>query len=261
MQIAPMVAASGIDLMALLPFLQVESTHAAEIAGLDDYSVQSLVMRAGPVVKAVMLLLALMSVWSWTIAIDKFLGMMSARSKAKKFEQAFWSGQPMDEIDDRVSSKPSEAMARVFTAGSREWRDARHVRDLSVSEADSLLERARTQMGVAVTRETSRMETGLPTLAIIGTSAPFIGLFGTVWGVMNSFRSIAAAQESNLAVVAPGIAEALFATALGLFAAIPATIFYNKFSAEINSFADHMDTFADEFAVRLSRRINDQLDS
>lgn len=260
MEIAHLVAAGGVDLTALLPFLQVEAAQTAEVAGTEDFSVLSLVMRAGLVVKIVMAILAIMSVWSWTIAFDKWFGMGAARSKAKAFEKAFWSGQPLEEMDDRVSSRPSEALARVFSAGSREWRDSRMIKDMSLSEADALMDRARMQMGVAVSRETARLETGLSTLAIIGSSAPFVGLFGTVWGIMNSFRSIAAAQESNLAVVAPGIAEALFATALGLFAAIPAVIFYNKFSAEVGKFADHMDTFADEFSVRLSRRLNDRMD-
>ncbi|MBB33957.1 MAG: protein TolQ [Hirschia sp.] len=260
MQIAQLVATSGADLMSMLPFLQVEAAQTAEIAGAEDFSVMSLIIRAGPVVKAVMAILLVMSVWSWAIAFDKWFGVGAARSKAKAFEKAFWSGQPLDEMDDRVSSRPSEALARVFSAGSREWRDSRRIKDLSVSEGDAMMDRARTQMGVAISRESARLEGGLSTLAIIGSSAPFVGLFGTVWGIMNSFRSIAAAQESNLAVVAPGIAEALFATALGLFAAIPAVIFYNKFSSDVGKFSEHMDTFADEFAVRLSRRINDRMD-
>ena len=139
-------------------------------------------------------------------------------------------------------------------------RSARRAALHLIKKKDQLLVPLADAMGVAVGKETSRMEGGLTTLAIIGSSAPFIGLFGTVWGIMNSFRSIAAARETNLAVVAPGIAEALFATGLGLLAAIPATIFYNKFSSDIGKFGEHMDSFSEEFSVRLSRRLAERLD-
>ena len=259
--------ASAADLATALPMLQVETaqvdaTGVAEMGDhIEDFSIQSLVMRAGPVVKAVMAILVIMSVWSWAIAFDKWFTMSATRSKAKMFEKSFWSGQPMEDMDDRVSSRPAEALARVFSAGSREWRDARRMRDMTSEQGSALMERARMQMGVAVSRETTRMEGGLSTLAIIGSSAPFVGLFGTVWGIMNSFRSIGITGEQNLAAVAPGMAEALFATGLGLFAAIPATIFFNKFTTEVSRFSEHMETFADEFSVRLSRRVNDTLDS
>ncbi len=256
------LADSGASAFAALPMLQeVASADLLPSEGAEDFSIMSLIMRAGPVVKTVMAILIIMSVWSWTIAIDKTMGVGAARKKARLFEKAFWSGQPLDEMDDRIGNRPSDAMARVFSAGSREWRDASRLRELTHDQAEAMMERARMQMGVASTREATQMEKGLSTLAIIGSSAPFVGLFGTVWGIMNSFRSIAAAQESNLAVVAPGIAEALFATALGLFAAIPAVVFYNKFSSDVGKFAEHMDTFSDEFSVRLSRRLNERLDS
>lgn len=255
----PIIAATGLDMSSAIMFMQTSTGEAAKIA-TEDFSVLSMVTSAGPVVQAVMGLLVLLSVWSWTIAIDKWTSVGAARKKAKAFEASFWSGQPLDEMDDRISDKPSDALARVYSAGSREWREARRLRSLTDNVASALLERARTQMNVAVNREASRMERGLATLAIIGSSAPFIGLFGTVWGIMNSFRSIAAARETNLAVVAPGIAEALFATALGLFAAIPAVIFYNKFSGDIGRFSEQMETFAEEFSVRLSRRLAERLD-
>jgi len=144
-------------------------------------------------------------------------------------------------------------MARVFSAGAREWRDARRAGQSS-EDSKAMIERARSQMDVAVNRETMRMESGLSTLAIIASSSPFIGLLGTVIGIMNSFRDIAARGETNLTVVAPGIAEALFATAMGLGAAIPALIFYNKFSGDISAFSERMANFAQEVSVRLSRR-------
>ena len=166
----------------------------------------------------------------------------------------------MDEAGDRVSDRPAEAMARVFSAGAREWRESR--RGAPGDETSkAIVERASAQMDVAVNRETARMEMGLSTLAIIASSAPFIGLFGTVVGIMNSFRNIAAQGETNLTVVAPGIAEALFATGLGLFAAIPALIFYNKFSSDVSAFSERLANFAQEVTVRLSRRMHERRDA
>jgi len=202
-------------------------------------------------------ILALSSVWSWAVAIDKWFSVSGARARAKRFEQAFWAGQPLDDINERVTEKPAEAMARVFTAGAREWRESR--RGAPGDDTNkAIVERASLQMDVAVSRETARMESGLSTLAIIASSSPFIGLFGTVIGIMNSFREIASQGETNLTVVAPGIAEALFATGLGLFTAIPALIFYNKFSSDIGAFSERMGNFAQEVSVRLSRRLNDR---
>jgi biopolymer transport protein TolQ len=223
----------------------------------EDFSLIALFLRADLIVQVVMGVLALASVWSLAVAIDKWFSISGARTRAKRFEQAFWSGQPMDDISDRVTDKPSEAMARVYTAGAREWRESR--RGAPGDEANrAIVERATQLMDVAVNRETQRMESGLSTLAIIASSTPFIGLFGTVIGIMNSFRNIAAQGETNLTVVAPGIAEALFATALGLFAAIPALIFYNKFSADVSAFSERMSNFASEVSTRLSRRLNER---
>lgn len=225
----------------------------APVVSAEDFSLLALFMRADIIVKVVMGILALASVWSWAVAIDKWLSVGGAKSRAKRIEQAFWSGQPMEDMDSRVTEKSSEAMARVFSAGAREWREGR--RTGGSEESQAIVQRASAQMDVAVSRETARMESGLSTLAIIASSTPFIGLLGTVIGIMNSFRDIAAKGETNLTVVAPGIAEALFATALGLFAAIPALIFYNKFSADISSFSERMQNFAAEVSVRLSRRL------
>ncbi len=260
-----LLIASGIETLTALPMMQVATAEVsggevAAVTGHDDFSFVALIMAAGPVVKIVMLVLVIMSILSWMVTFDKWTGMAAARKKGKQFEEAFWSGQPLDEMDDRVGDKASDALARVYAAGSREWREARRLRTLTDSVATSLLQRARSQMNVAVNREASKMEKGLPTLAIISSSAPFIGLFGTVWGIMTAFRDIGMAGETNLAVVAPGMAEALFATALGLLAAIPAMMFYNKFSSEVNKFAEHMDTFAEEFTVRISRRLSERLD-
>jgi biopolymer transport protein TolQ len=226
----------------------------AEITN-EDYSLISLFVRADPIVQGVMIVLAIASIWSWAVAIDKWFGVMGVRSRAKRFENAFWSGQPLEDQSDRVSNSTSDAMARVFAAGAREWREARRA---GGEDAKAVLDRAKAQMEVAVNRETLRLESGLSTLAIIASSAPFIGLLGTVIGIMNSFRDIAARGETNLTVVAPGIAEALFATGLGLGAAIPALIFYNKFSGDISSLSERLTNFAQEVSVRLSRRMTER---
>lgn len=222
-----------------------------------DYSLIALFMAADPIVKGVMVVLAIASIWSWAVAIDKWFGVGAARARARRFEHAFWSGQPLEDASDRVSDRASDAMARVFSAGAREWRESRRGNQ-TADEAQAMVERAKAQMDVAVTRETLRLESGLSTLAIVASSSPFIGLLGTVIGIMNSFRDIAARGETNLTVVAPGIAEALFATALGLAAAIPALIFYNKFSGDISAFSERMTNFAQEVAVRLSRRTTER---
>lgn len=233
-------------------------TEALAAVASHEFSLYELFLRADIVVKLVMGLLVLLSVWTWSVALDKFFKIGGAVGKAKQFEQAFWSGQPIEELDRGASDKSDEAMARVFSSVTREWQDARRVSTLTSSQADSLVNRAERLMNAASDREMARLEKGLGVLATIGSASPFIGLFGTVWGIMNAFREIAASGSTNLAVVAPGIAEALFATALGLVAAIPAVIFYNKFASDAASFADRLDTFTQEFIVRLSRRLSER---
>jgi biopolymer transport protein TolQ len=159
------------------------------LVATEDFSLIALFLRADLIVQAVMAILALASVWSLAVAIDKFFSISGAKSRAKKFEEAFWAGQPMDDLTDRVTDKPAEAMARVFSAGAREWRESR--RGVAGDDTNrAIVERATQMMDVAVNRETQRMETGLSTLAIIASSTPFIGLFGTVWGIVNSFTAI-----------------------------------------------------------------------
>lgn len=220
-----------------------------------NFSLYELFLRADIIVKSVMGLLVLLSVWSWAIIIDKFFSVGGAVSRAKQFEEAFWSGQPIEDLDDHIMTDSKEAMARVFTSAKREWQDARRISQFSDSQSEALINRAERLMTAATDREMSRLERGLGVLATIGSVSPFVGLFGTVWGIMNSFREIAGTGSTNLAVVAPGIAEALFATALGLVAAVPAVTFYNKFSSQLAGFGDRLDTFTQEFVVRLSRRL------
>ncbi len=219
-----------------------------------DFSFLSLFLRADLVVKAVMAILVFASIWSWTVIVDRQFGFMNLRSRAKRFERAFWSGRSLDEMYKNMDEHSRDPMERVFISAMREWTNGRGniESDLQIV---SLKERIDRVMALTVSRELSRAERGLGILASIASASPFIGLFGTVWGIMNSFRAIAASNDTNLSVVAPGIAEALFATALGLLAAVPAVIFYNKFSADTASYATRLEGFADELSAIFSRRI------
>ncbi len=222
-----------------------------------NLSILTLILQADAAVKAVMLMLAFASLWSWSIAIDKWFLFSDIEARTKEFEKKFWSGRGIDDVDDRAGDKAGGAMARVFAAGAREWRDAERSM-VNMSQVQLAQERVDRLMSAAMSRELARAGKGLGALATIGSAAPFIGLFGTVWGIMNSFTAIAANQQTNLAVVAPGIAEALFATALGLFAAIPAVVFYNKFAGDLDRLADTLESFTDEVAARFSRRVGER---
>ena len=189
-----------------------------------NLSILTLALQADPAVKIVMLILAIASLWSWSVAIDKWLLFGELEGRTREFEKQFYASRG-DDIDDRAGDKAGGAMARVYAAGAREWRDAERSM-ANMSHVQLAQDRVDRLMSAAMQRELTRAGKGLGILATIGSSAPFVGLFGTVWGIMNSFTAIAANQQTNLAVVAPGIAEALFATALGLFAAIPAVVFW-----------------------------------
>jgi biopolymer transport protein TolQ len=225
-------------------------------SGVEQITVWSLFLEADPVVKIVMLILAVASIWSWAVAVDKWLQFGDLEQHARKFEREFWSGRSLDEMEDR-SDRPRDALSRVYAAAAREWREARRV-GVAGENAQLMLDRVDRLMAAQVSRELGRASRNLGVLATVGASSPFIGLFGTVWGIMNAFTDIAQQQQTNLAVVAPGIAEALFATALGLVAAIPAVIFYNKFAGDLDRFGDRLDTFSDEVAARLSRRLSER---
>ncbi len=224
-------------------------------SGAEQITIWALFLEADPVVKAVMLILAVASIWSWAIAVDKWLHFGDLESNARKFEREFWSGRNLDELEER-SDRPRDALSRVYAAAAREWREVR--RAGAAGDAQLMLDRVDRLMQAQISREMQRASKSLGVLATVGASAPFIGLFGTVWGIMNAFTNIAQQQQTNLAVVAPGIAEALFATALGLVAAIPAVIFYNKFTGDLDRFGDRLDTFSDEVAARLSRRLSER---
>ena len=215
----------------------------------------SLFWQAHWVVKSVMIGLLICSVWVWAIAIDKVLLFARTKRAADRFEQAFWSGQSLEELYSSVASKPTHSMAALFVAAMREWKRSFESPNRAFAGLQMRIEKV---MDVTIAREIERLERRLLVLATVGSAGPFVGLFGTVWGIMNSFQSIAASKNTSLAVVAPGIAEALFATAIGLVAAIPATIFYNKFSSEVNKQAQRLEGFADEFSAILSRQIDER---
>jgi biopolymer transport protein TolQ len=221
-------------------------------------SVVTLFMRADPLVKAVMLLLLAASLWSWTIIINKSLALSALKRRAAKFEKTFWSGRSLDDLYQQFAAKPDHPMAAVFISALREWRRAFDGGAPKESMLAGVKERIDKAMSVTITRETDGIESQLGFLATVGATAPFIGLFGTVWGIMNSFSAIAARHDTTLAVVAPGIAEALFATAMGLLAAIPAVIFYNRFVNEISRYTNRLDAFADEFSAILSRQLDEK---
>jgi biopolymer transport protein TolQ len=218
-----------------------------------DLSIFTLFWHAHWIVKLVMIGLLVCSVWVWAIAIDKTLLFARTRRAMSNFE-AFWSGQSLEELYRTLSSRPTHSMAALFVAAMREWK--RSIEATPQHAIGGLQMRIEKVMDVTITREVERLERRLLVLATVGTAGPFIGLFGTVWGIMTSFQSIAASKNTSLAVVAPGIAEALFATAIGLIAAIPATIFYNKFITEVNRQSQRLEGFADEFSAILSRQID-----
>ncbi len=220
-----------------------------------DVSLIALFIQAHWVVKGVMLGLLACSVWVWAIAIDKIFLYSRTRRAMDRFEQAFWSGQSIEELYRSLSAKPTQSMAACFVAAMREWKRSFESHSRSIAGLQARIEKV---MNVSIAREVERLERRLLVLATVGSAGPFVGLFGTVWGIMSSFQSIAASKNTSLAVVAPGIAEALFATAIGLIAAIPATIFYNKFISEVNRQAQRLEGFADEFSAILSRQIDER---
>ena len=231
--------------------------EATDLGGsVPDLSIWGLILQADIVVQIVMLMLLLASLWCWAIIFDKIGRYRRVRDKADAFEDEFWSGKSLEELHDRVRTRADHPIAMLFVAAMREWeRSAEGAR--KATSGARLQERIAQVMRVTLNREVERLEKYLGFLATVGSTAPFIGLFGTVWGIMNSFQSIARSADTSLAVVAPGIAEALFATALGLLAAIPAVVAYNKFSNDMARYANRLEGFVDEFTAILSRQIDE----
>ena len=240
--------------------METSAVQSVALAGsiANDMSIWSLFLQADFLVKIVMVGLVLASFWCWAIIFEKIMRMRRLRRQAGQFEENFWSGGSLDDLFDRIGSRPIDPMSAIFSSAMREWRRATSRAGREGETHQSLSERIDRVMQITLNRELEQLERYMTFLASVGSTAPFVGLFGTVWGIMNSFSAIAVSKNTSLAVVAPGIAEALFATALGLVAAIPAVIAYNKLSTDINRYAGRLEAFAGEFGAILSRQSEDE---
>ena len=229
----------------------VAATVAA--APVSEVTILGMFWNASLIVKVIMLGLLLSSVWCWAIIINKAILFAKVRKAMDQFEQVFWSGQSLEELYTTLSQRPTVGMASLFVAAMREWKRSCQNVGTSFMGLHARLEKV---LDVSIAREVEKLESNLIVLATVASTAPFVGLFGTVWGIMTSFRSIAASKNTSLAVIAPGLAEALLATAIGLFAAIPALIFFNNLQGVVAKFQARMESFADEFSSILSRQID-----
>jgi biopolymer transport protein TolQ len=218
-----------------------------------DFSLFALFARATIVVKLVMIMLMVMSFWSWAIIVRKHILFRASKGEASVFDRAFWSGEPLDELFEKIGAEPVGASEKIFASGMLEWRRSHRQDGGLIAGAQARIDRS---MDVAISKESESLNSGLSFLATVGSTAPFIGLFGTIWGIKHSFEQIALSQNTSLAVVAPGIAEALLATGIGLVAAIPAVVFYNKLNADSERIIGGYEAFADEFATILSRQLD-----
>ena len=239
--------------------METEAVNAAGLVAASqelNFSVWMLFLKADLIVKLVMLVLIVASVWCWAIIIEKSLRLKRLNSDAAEFEGAFWSGGSLDTLYDKIGALPKDPMAAIFVSAMKEWRRSVDSGVTSADHGSSLTDRIDRVMDVTLNREIERVERQITILASTGSTAPFIGLFGTVWGIMNSFQSIAISKNTSLAVVAPGIAEALFATALGLLAAVPAVIAYNKISKDVDRYAARLEDFSNEFSAIISRQLD-----
>ena len=239
--------------------METEAVNAAGLVAASqelNFSVWNLFLKADLIVKLVMLVLIVASIWCWAIIIEKSLRLKRLNSDAAEFEGSFWSGGSLDTLYDKIGALPKDPMAAIFVSAMKEWRRSIDSGVTSAEHGSSLTDRIDRVMDVTLNREIERVERQITILASTGSTAPFIGLFGTVWGIMNSFQSIAISKNTSLAVVAPGIAEALFATALGLLAAIPAVIAYNKISKDVDRYAARLEDFSSEFSAIISRQLD-----
>lgn len=243
---------------AVAPVNAVElAGNTAAAAGSMDMSMLSLISHADIVVKSVLLMLIVASFICWTIIFDKFMRFRKLSASTEKFEKIFWSGQLLDQLYERIRNRATHPMAAIFVAAMNEWSRRQELVGDENALRTGVKERIFQAMTVAKNRSMERLESNLVFLATVASSAPFIGLFGTVWGIMNSFKSIGAQKNTTLAVVAPGIAEALLATAVGLFAAIPAVIFYNIFTGKLNDYIVKLEDFSNELSALLSRELDE----
>jgi biopolymer transport protein TolQ len=240
--------------------MEVEALGAVDaIATQTEFSLWGLFLQADIIVKSVMLILVLASVWSWGIIFDKALRLRSLTKRAERFEEKFWSGSSLEELYDRVGPRPPDPMSSIFVAAMREWRrSSSKGKEAKPENIAGLGQRIDRVMRISLEREMDHLQRRMTFLASTGAVAPFLGLFGTVWGIMNTFSAIGASSDTSLATVAPGIAEALFATALGLVAAIPAVTAYNSLSSDMNRYALRLENFAGEFGAILSRQLEER---
>jgi biopolymer transport protein TolQ len=218
----------------------------------NDFTMWALFTRATVLVQIVMILLVAASIWCWAVFINKTILYRRARAEADVFGRTFWSGEPLDSLFDKIGAKPYGSTESIFASGMLEWRRSHRQDGGLIAEASA---RINTSMDVTIAEQSFKLQKGLPILATIGSTTPFVGLFGTVWGIMNAFIEISEAQTTNLAVVAPGIAEALLSTGIGLLVAIPAVIIYNKLSTDSDQIVSGYEAFADKFATILSRQM------
>lgn len=228
-------------------------------AGAAELSPLALFLQADVIVQAVMIGLVIASVWCWAIIFDKLFHLRRLNQLADRFEARFWSGGSLEELYERIGNRPRDPMSSLFTIAMREWQrsQARSIGGVQSGRA-GLAARIERVMTITLDRELDRVERRLGVLASTGSVAPFVGLFGTVWGIMNSFSAIGIQENISLATVAPGIAEALFSTAIGLIAAIPAVIAYNKLSNDIDRYGRRLENFAGEFGAILSRQLDEK---
>ena len=224
------------------------------VAEAPDFSMFGLFMQADVVVNSVIIILIIASIYSWNVIVAKILRIRQLKKLEKEFEEIFWSGNSFEDLYETLNFNKTDPKSKIFCAAILEWKKSKSQSDQSL-DLNSLKDRMQRSMSVIFNKESENVEKNLTFLATAGSTAPFIGLFGTVWGIMNSFKSIAIAQNTNLAVVAPGIAEALFATALGLFVAIPAVVAYNKISSDISKYFISLETFMDEFTTIFFRQL------
>jgi biopolymer transport protein TolQ len=234
---------------------------ASGALGAADFSAIAIFMKSDWVVKGVLIFLVMASLWSWAVIIDKWLRISALNRYANGFEDAVASGRPLEEVAAEAGERPRHALPRMLQAALKEWREGRARGGATETSSALLISRIDRMLDSIIARESQRVEDGLGALAIVATSSPFVGLFGTVWGIMNAFQAIAIQKNTNLSVVAPSIAEALFATAVGLIAAIPAYIFYNKFSTDAGKFGARLEGFADDLATAVARRIAERAGS
>ena len=261
---APPVAAPSGPAAESAPLVAPQGVRHVDVVGSqaeiqEAFTPVGLFLRADIVVKFVLAALILASFWSWVLIIDKWIAFGNLNRKAKHFEKSFWSGRSLEDLYAQHQNRTDQPFTAVFVAALREWKRSFEGGTPREAQLASVKDRVEKAMNVSIQREVEKIERGLGYLATVGSTAPFVGLFGTVWGIMTACQAIAARQDTTLAVVAPGIADALFATALGLVAAIPAVVAYNRFINELGRYTGRLESFADEFSTFLSRQLDERV--